>query len=150
MPPSTFHSRVSLFVFVDCGASSEEDFHRISGNRLALHQKLTLTGFNSQLFEKAIDSCAAVYSIFGRYMPPGMLLPLSQGAVHVNDQLYASLSLVNPVLTRPDSDSIGPSTREVEITEGIDPRSVVWKIKGQFLYLEDNKVQIYQMHRGTK
>ena len=123
---------------------------RISGNRLALHQKLTLTGFNSQLFEKAIDSCAAVYGVFGRQMPPGMLLPLSQTTVHVNENVYASLSLVSPVLTKPESDGVGPSPRELEISEAMDPRSIVRKIKGRLLYLEDNEVQIYRMKSGAR
>lgn len=142
MQPHAFHARVS--VCRESHAKTDISFGRSRGSPLLLRQSVTLTGFNSQAFEKILDSCATVYAMFSRFMPQGVLLPYSQSVVNVNGDVFSSLCAVTPVFTKRSSDGVTTATREVSISSEMDPQDIANRIKKGHLYLEDNVVAVYE------
>ncbi|EIN09611.1 hypothetical protein PUNSTDRAFT_133393 [Punctularia strigosozonata HHB-11173 SS5] len=115
------------------------------GNRYNLRQSVVLTGFNSQEFERFLDTRATIYNIFKRYLPPDSIFPLSQSIIHINDATYSALHLSNAIFTKPNADGVDATTRELPISNELDPSKILQRLKGNALHLDDNSIEIFHL-----
>ncbi|EIN09207.1 hypothetical protein PUNSTDRAFT_44611 [Punctularia strigosozonata HHB-11173 SS5] len=119
----------------------------IAGNKFNLRQTVVLSGFNSQLFEEFLDSCAIAYNMFKRHLPPTSLFPLAQETINLNNHTYSAIRFTNPVFTKPNTEGISSNTLSLEIPDELDPSRALRKSQGNALYLDDNAIHIYRVEK---
>ncbi|EIN03433.1 hypothetical protein PUNSTDRAFT_48108 [Punctularia strigosozonata HHB-11173 SS5] len=120
-----------------------------TGSRFNLRQSIVLSGLDSQIFEQFLDSCAVVYNLFKRHLPPNSLFPLAQETIQINDIGYPAIRFTNPVFTKPDAEGVTPHTQSLKISDELDPAGILRKSQGTALYLDDNAIHTFRVDKST-
>ena len=105
-----------------------------------LHQSATLTAFGNLVFNKPIESIAAIYAIFRHAI--GDDLPVSGSALHSTYEEFQAIDIANRYFTPRG----GAVLEEIwSLTTEVDPNGYLAKAAGStYVHTEENKVYYYE------